>query len=116
SILARVWALIDEAESEVLLHLPAEAAGALAEPLAQARQRGCSVAEAVSAGRAADPAAVLLVLVDGRRAVAGCLEPLERCQAVVGSNAGLIAALRAYFLAAGSAEAVPSSPTSPAPL
>lgn len=116
AILAQARALAAAAADDVQLLLPSAAAESLAETLAEARQRGCAVRAAADIQTAADPAAVLLILADGRRALAGCLEPPAHCQAVVGGNAGLVAAVGAALRAFGAAPAAERAPRSPAPL
>ena len=39
----------------------------------------------------------ILLLIDGREALAGTLTPVEQCQAVVSTNAALVALLNRYF-------------------
>jgi sugar-specific transcriptional regulator TrmB len=113
AILDRVRALLDGAVEVVALALPAEHEPAVAAALAAARARGCRVVRMDAPG----PALVLL-LVDGREALAGALAPAERCQAVVGRHPALAAALGGFFArpAAVPAEPSPMPAAQPSPL
>jgi hypothetical protein len=64
----------------------------VAEALAQARGRGCRVAQ-VSVGTRADDAATVLLVVDDQEGMVGTLAPADRAQAVASANPGFVAAL-----------------------
>ncbi len=64
--------------------------------LALARTSGCRVFQ--SATTSGDTGSELvLLLIDGREALVGTLEPAERCQAITSANKALAAALDGYF-------------------
>lgn len=108
NVLNRVGAAIDEAQAEVVIGRPISAVhadGELTAALTRARARGCRVIEhhldpdpssaddGSSAAVDPDSEAVIL-LVDGRDALAGTLMPPTHCQAVVSANPALRLAIR----------------------
>jgi hypothetical protein len=95
-ILARTQALIASAQRSIYFMLPANYSTSLVDMLALARSRGCHVFQSTIPTGATDPELVLL-LIDGHEALAGTLEPAERCQAVISANKALVAALDGYF-------------------
>ncbi len=101
-ILARTQALIASAQRTIYLELPrAEASSrpystGLVDMLALARASGCRVFQ--SATTSGDTGSELvLLLIDGREALVGTLEPAERCQAITSANKALAATLDGYF-------------------
>ena len=91
-VLTRASAAIDEAHEEVVIGRPVPHDG-LDDALARARSRGCRVVEHRLKDGERDTEAVVL-LVDGREALAGTLNPPAHCQAVVSSNPALALAIR----------------------
>ncbi len=96
-ILARVQAMIAEAQQVIYLSLPANSEADVVDTLALARARGCSVFRSTTADMDYAGAEHILFLVDDREALVGLLAPAEGCQAVISANEGLVAALRGYF-------------------
>ena len=96
-ILARVQAMIAEAQQAIYLSLPANSEADVVDTLAFARARGCSVFRSTTAVTDYAGAEHILFLVDDREALVGLLAPAEGCQAVISANEGLVAALRGYF-------------------
>jgi HTH-type transcriptional regulator, sugar sensing transcriptional regulator len=118
-ILAHAHTLIAQAERTLAVYVAPAYGQALAEGLAQARARGCRVAQPSSDSQAEAIATVLLVA-DGREGLVGTLAPAERAQAVASANPGFVAALARFFAAQSlfapphSAEvAVPTRETQP---
>ena len=95
-IVARTQALIASAQRSIYLKLPANYSTGLVDMLALARARGCHVFQSTTPAGDTDPGLILL-LIDGHEALAGTLEPAERCQAVTSANKALVAALEGYF-------------------
>ncbi len=96
-ILARVQAMIAEAQQVIYLSLPSNSEADVVDILALARARGCSVFRSTTADMDYAGAEHVLLLVDDREALVGLLAPAEGCQAVISANEGLVAALRGYF-------------------
>ena len=95
-ILARTQALIASAQRSIYLKLPANYSTVLVDMLALARASGCRVFQSATVSGDTGSELVLL-LIDGREALVGTLEPAERCQAVTSANKALVAALDGYF-------------------
>jgi HTH-type transcriptional regulator, sugar sensing transcriptional regulator len=101
-ILARTRALIASAQQSIYLELPrAEASSRpysteLVDMLALARASGCRVFQSATI-RGDTGSELVLLLIDGREALVGTLEPAERCQVVTSANKALVAALDGYF-------------------
>ena len=92
NVLTRASAAIDEAHDEIVIGRPGPDVE-LNDALARARSRGCRVVEhRLVAGERETEAVVLLV--DGREALAGTLNPAAHCQAVVSANPALALAIR----------------------
>jgi HTH-type transcriptional regulator, sugar sensing transcriptional regulator len=94
-ILAHAQAMLAQAERTVDLRCPPTVAGEVMAGLEQARLRGCQVLAWPALAEA--NADLLLLLVDGRHALAGMLTPADGCQAVASTNPALIAAIQSYF-------------------
>jgi hypothetical protein len=112
-ILAHACALIAAAQQDIAVTAPVESE--LARVLDEARARGCQARQ-----YPADDARLLL-LIDGRHALAGTLAPADVCQAVTSTNPALVVAVRSCFqestLALRPSPAPPSSVTDdPTPL
>jgi hypothetical protein len=107
-ILERARAMIAAARHTVALRASGEAEQPLTPDLAAARTRGCRL---IHPALAPAPASILL-LVDGREALAGALVPADHCQAVVGIHPALVTALRGFFAQPLAADVV--APTTPA--
>ena len=89
-ILLRARTLCTTAARTVQATLPESFLEDVAEGLAEARRRGCSV----SLNLESTPgAANLSLLIDNREALLGTLTPEENCQAILSTNAALLAAL-----------------------
>jgi hypothetical protein len=69
----------------------------MADTLASAQERGCFVFLPPTLPQQSSSSDVLLLLVDHREALSGMLTPRDSCQAVVSSNAALLATLDGYF-------------------
>ena len=95
-ILARTQALIASAQQSIYLKLPRNYSTGLVDMLALARARGCQIFQSATISRD-NGAKLVLLLIDGREALVGALEPAERCQAVTSANKALVAALDGYF-------------------
>lgn len=91
-ILAHACDMIAQARHSFTIVLSSDDTATVAHALDEARKRGCHI-ERIAA---ATPE-LLLLLVDGREALAGLLTPSETCQAVVSSNSALLTLLRAYI-------------------
>jgi HTH-type transcriptional regulator, sugar sensing transcriptional regulator len=96
-ILAHAQAMLAQAERTVDLRCPSTVVGEVVAGLEQARLRGCQVLASPGLAAAETDADLLLLLVDGRHALAGMLTPADGCQAVASTNPALIAAIRSYF-------------------
>ena len=96
-ILARVQALIAEAQQTIQLSWLANSEPEVVDLLTRARTRGCSVFRLTTASVGNGGAEHVLLLVDDREALVGLLAPAEDCQAVVSTNEGLVEALKGYF-------------------
>lgn len=101
-IMIRAHRLCASATQSIALMLPEKQFREFSESLAEARQRGVSLAISYSAS-----AATFWLLVDQREALLGTLAPEEHCQAVFSSNAALVAALTASPVHASSPEQAP---------
>lgn len=93
-ILSHARSRIATTRETVYLRAGVGAERELASELSEAEARGCRCIR--SSGGATDEGRIML-LVDGREALAGMLSPPDRCQAVVGANQALVDAVRAYF-------------------
>jgi sugar-specific transcriptional regulator TrmB len=91
-ILAHANALIAQARRTLAVSIAPAHSAAVAEALAQARGRGCRVAQ-VSVGTRADDAATVLLVVDDQEGMVGTLAPADRAQSVASANPGFVAAL-----------------------
>ncbi|MGE3269365.1 MAG: TrmB family transcriptional regulator [Chloroflexota bacterium] len=91
NVIARAGAAIDEARREVVIGRPPADPG-LRDALDRARSRGCRVVEHRLHTQSSRDEAVIL-LVDGRDALAGTLTPAAHCQAVVTANPALVLAI-----------------------
>ncbi|HEU5100267.1 MAG TPA: helix-turn-helix domain-containing protein [Roseiflexaceae bacterium] len=89
-ILAHANACIARAERTLALQVGSAQRGALAEAIAQARARGCRIAQPTADALAK---AAILLLVDEREALVGSLAPADRAQVVVSTNPGFVAIL-----------------------
>ena len=102
NVLARARALIDEAAASVALGRPqaSDENEALADALDRARARGCRITVQALDPPVTDGAdrELLVLLADDRQALAGTLVPPNHCQAVVGGNPGLLAAVQSAIL------------------
>jgi HTH-type transcriptional regulator, sugar sensing transcriptional regulator len=98
NVLVRASAAIDEAQTEVVIGRPAVSShgdGAVSAALSRARARGCRVVEHELDLPASEPSTdMVILLADGRDALAGTLTPPAYCQAVVSANAALALAIR----------------------
>ena len=92
NILAQAGNMIAIARETLDLRLPTHFD--VAELLAQAQGRGCRIYRAMTDEQ---DSSILLVR-DGREALAGTLTPPDTCQAITSSNAALLDALHGYFL------------------
>jgi sugar-specific transcriptional regulator TrmB len=97
NILAQVKALIAGAQKTVYLSLPTQDEPEVADLLAHARARDCSVFSPKPADTDNTGAEPILLLIDNQEALVGLLSPIETCQAVVSANEALIATLKGYF-------------------
>ena len=103
-ILARARTLIEDAQQSIYLSLPPGSNVEVDHSLALARAHGCSVFRSTPAAPGNAESELILLLVDGRRALAGMLASAERCQAVVSANSALVTALSGYFARQAAAE------------
>ena len=113
-ILNRVQAMIANAQQTIEISLQVAYEAEVREALALSQARGCSVFRARSTTRNSSGTEVVLLLVDGREALAGMLVPIDRCQAVVSANQALVTTLQEYF--AGQSPAKASMPAAAAPV
>jgi len=95
-ILARTQAMIASTQRSIYLKLPAKYNTGLVDILALTRSRGCHVFQSTTPAGDSNPELILL-LIDDQEALAGTLEPAERCQAVTSANKAFVAALAGYF-------------------
>jgi hypothetical protein len=93
NILALARDMIANAQESLDLKLPLDCD--VVESLSQANARGCRIFRTITDDW--DSNTILLVR-DGREALAGTLSALDSCQAVVSSNPALLDALHGYFL------------------
>jgi sugar-specific transcriptional regulator TrmB len=96
-ILARVRAMLMEAQQTIHLYLPPAYAAELADVLALARAKSCQIVQASATDQKQNDADVIMLLVDDREALAGTLTPVGHCQAVVSSNQAIVTALGMCF-------------------
>jgi sugar-specific transcriptional regulator TrmB len=94
-ILAHARTSIARARRTLAISVASAYSAALAEALAQARERGCRVVQPALDARA-EAAATVLLLVDDREGIVGTLAPAERAQAVASANPGFVAILARY--------------------
>jgi len=97
NILARVQALIAEAQRTIYLSLPTNYEAEVVDLLAFARARGCSIFRPRTAITGKAGAEHILLLVDDREALVGLLAPTESCQAVISANEALVETLKGRF-------------------
>lgn len=97
-ILARVRALLAEAQQSIDLSLPQESSPEVADALALARSHGCRVSRVASAYNGQADVGAIQLLVDGRIALVGTLTPAEHCQAVISANSAFVTVVDAYFI------------------
>ncbi|HEY8743061.1 MAG TPA: helix-turn-helix domain-containing protein [Chloroflexota bacterium] len=109
AILARAAALVAGAQDVVRLSLAHGAADELAGALAQAQARGCHVLRSPTL-RLPDGIALL---VGDQQALLGTLSPAAACQAVVSSNAALVAVLATALERSAPAMVQPTAAGSP---
>ncbi len=95
-ILARVRAMLAEGQQSIDLSIAGDVTEALSALLTSAQARDLTV-RLVHTDQDTAGQETILLLVDGRKALAGMLTPQERCQAIVSSNRALLLALNAYF-------------------
>ncbi len=95
-ILARMQAMIAEAQTSIDLSAAADVTTALTDLIAAARARGCTV-HVIYSDQETNGQEMLLLQVDASKALAGVLVPGEHSQAVISSNRALVTALNAYF-------------------
>ncbi|HEX9132943.1 MAG TPA: helix-turn-helix domain-containing protein [Ktedonobacteraceae bacterium] len=96
-ILARVRAMVRDAQQTIHLYLPPAFDAELADVVALARAKGCQVLWASTTDQNHDDTDVIMLLVDDSEALAGTLTPAGRCQAVVSSNQAIVKALGIFF-------------------
>jgi sugar-specific transcriptional regulator TrmB len=111
-ILARVRAMVIDAQQTICLYLPPAYDAELADVLVIARGKGCHILQAPTTHQSQDDDDLIMLLVDDREALAGTLTPAMHCQAVVSSNQAIVTALRMYFAQQSPVEISP--PVSPA--
>jgi HTH-type transcriptional regulator, sugar sensing transcriptional regulator len=94
-ILERTQAMIVGAHNTLDLHLPGQHDADIAhlQTVVHGQQRPVQTRLSLSDTREAP----ILLLIDGREALAGTLTPSEQCQAIVSTNAALVALLNRYF-------------------
>ena len=97
-ILTHAKSLIAQAQRTLAVRVAPAHSAAVAAALAQARERGCRVAQPPAGKQAAD-VAMLLLVIDDREGMVGTLAPADRAQAVVSANSGFVAVLARYFAA-----------------
>lgn len=96
-ILARVRALLAEAQHSIDLSLPQESSPEVADALALARSHGCRVSRVAAAYNGKVGAEAIQLLVDGQIALVGTLTPVEHCQAVISANSAFVTVVEGYF-------------------
>ena len=96
-ILARVRALLAEAQHSIDLSLPQESSPEVADALALARSHGCRVSRVAAAYNGEAGAEAIQLLVDGQIALVGTLTPVEHCQAVISANSAFVTVVEGYF-------------------
>jgi len=96
-ILARIRAMVMDAQQAIYLYLPPAYDVELADVLALASAKGCQILRASTMDQKQDDTDVIMLLADDREALAGTLTPAMHCQAVVSSNQAIITTLRMYF-------------------
>jgi len=105
-IVAHANSLIAQAQRALAVRIAPAHGAFVAEALAQARARGCRVAQSPVEPRA-EAAATVMLLADDREGLAGTLSPADRAQAVVSANPGFVAVLARFFAPQRSAGAMP---------
>ncbi len=95
NIIERSQEIIARAHDRLELSIPASCEAVVAEGISQARQRGVSIVQ--STDHTTLTTENIMVMSDGHQALLGVLMPAQLCQAIVSSNAALIAVLQGYF-------------------
>jgi hypothetical protein len=103
-ILERAQAMVAEARHTFELLLPAKSDPDILHFLAVAHTQNQRLVHASRPSLSHDQKLPILLLVDGREALAGTLTLPEQCQAVVSTNSALVALLNRYFSDAPLAE------------
>jgi len=111
-ILARVQAMVTDAQQTIYLCLPPAYDAELADVLAHVKEKDCQIFRASTAVQSQHDADVILLLVDEIEALAGTLTPSGRGQAVVSSNQAIVTALSSFFAQQSPVENVISSSSS----
>ena len=115
-ILARVRAMVMDAQQVVNLYLPPAYDAELADVLALASAKNYQILRASEPDHEHDDADVIMLLVDNREVLAGTLTPAGHCQAVVSSNRAIVTALSMFFALQSPVEiARPASSAEPVP-
>jgi HTH-type transcriptional regulator, sugar sensing transcriptional regulator len=96
-ILARARAMATEAQRTISIYLSPAYDTELTAALALAREKGCQITRVSTTLQSQTDTHIILLLVDGREALAGMLTPADRCQSVVSANRALITVLSHYF-------------------
>jgi sugar-specific transcriptional regulator TrmB len=91
-ILAQAKTLIGQAQHTLAVSSGLTRSPSLEQALAQARGRSCRVVQ-LSPETRGEAAATALLVVDEREGMVGTLTPADRCQAVISTNPGFVAAL-----------------------
>lgn len=110
-ILNRARAMIANAQQAIGISLSPGDEAEVREALAISQARDCRLSWPVSTTQSNAGSEVILLLVDGREALAGTLTPADRCQAVISANQALVTTLREYF--ASQAPVRTSTPANP---
>ena len=107
-ILARVRAMLMDAQQTIHLYLPPAYDAELADVLALARAKGCQILRASTTDQGKNDDDLIMLLVDDREALAGTLTPVGHCQTVVSLNRAIVTALRTFFARQTPAEIPPT--------
>jgi len=94
-ILEQTRAMIAGAQQMLALHLPQGTEATSLQTFAQAQSHRLEQVHVTSTNT--EEPQILLLLIDGREALAGTLAPSEQCQAVVSKNPALVALIDRYF-------------------